>query len=69
MNNGHDEIDLIVLLDYICTSKDHKCNFNMNNERTSIKEKCTKSIIKLSLLQHLPKQELWYLRIILKLFV
>ena len=32
MNNEHDEIDLIVLLDYICTSKDYKCNFNMNYE-------------------------------------
>ena len=32
MNNEHDEIDLIVLLDYICTSKDYKFNFNMNYE-------------------------------------
>ena len=32
MNNKHEELHIIVLLDYTCISKDYKCSYNMNYE-------------------------------------
>ena len=49
MNNEHDRIDFIILLDYACTSKDYKCNFNTNYEEYPLKkyvlvlQKCNQS--------------------------
>ena len=37
MNNEHYGIYLIILLDYICTSKDYKFNFNLNYEEYPLK--------------------------------
>ena len=38
MNNEHYGIYLIILLDYICTSKDYKFNFNMNYKEYPLKK-------------------------------
>ena len=46
MHNEHYGIYLIILLDYICTSKDYKFNFNMNYGEYPLKKYVLKNIIK-----------------------